>query len=88
MKGVGRGVAGIGAKWFAAMSGTVGYPLKGLEVDVQKLGRWRRGDVVREARLLQGEQEYLECVDKVEKREIVERWMALTGIEGRVVGGG
>ena len=55
------------------MSGSVGYSLKGLDVQISKAFNGKSMDVVRAARLTQGEQEYVDATDAM-KDEIVERW--------------
>ena len=56
----------------------MGYPLKGIDVEIQNLTRRKRGEPISEARILQGEQEYLDATEE-EKMEIVQRWMELVG---------
>ena len=60
------------------MCAPVGYPLQGVDVEIQKLvaGR-RKAGPVETARLLQGEREYLESSQE-ERKEVIRRW-ALQG---------
>ena len=55
------------------MSGTVGYSLKGVDVEVSNLLAGSSKGVVERARMSQGEREYLD-LDEQEKRDVVERW--------------
>jgi hypothetical protein len=56
-----------------AMSGSVGYSLKGLDVEISKAFNGKSRDVVWTARISQGEQEYSEASDAM-KKEIVRQW--------------
>jgi len=55
------------------MSGTVGYSLKGLDVEITRALRGLNQDAVVGARVAQGGWEFLEAREE-EKREIVEAW--------------
>jgi hypothetical protein len=57
----------------AAMNGTVGYSLKGVEVEITKALRGLNGDPIVSARVAQGEWEFLEASEE-EKREVVAGW--------------
>ena len=78
VKGVGKGVVGLPVKFFAAASGIVGYPLKG--VDVAITNAVKRPDAglkaIRHARMLQGEIEYLDMSDE-ERQGVVDWWASL-----------
>ena len=56
-----------------AMSGSVGYSLKGLDVEISKIFSGRGSDVVQAARIAQGEQEYSEATEAM-KNEIIKQW--------------
>jgi hypothetical protein len=57
----------------AAMSGTVGYSLKGLDMEIAKAFGRGHSNAIMVARLAQGEQEYSEASDAA-KKEIIEQW--------------
>jgi hypothetical protein len=59
----------------AAMSGTVGYSLKGVDVAISNASGSRKCNPVVAARLAQGEQECLEASDAT-KKDIIQRWQA------------
>jgi hypothetical protein len=75
VKGVGKGIVGLPVKFFAAASGIVGYPLKGIDVAITNAVK--RSDAglkaVRHARMLQGEIEYLGMSDE-ERQGVVDWW--------------
>jgi hypothetical protein len=78
VKGVGKGVVGLPVKFFAAASGIVGYPLKGVDVSISHAVKWHDAGLtaVRHARMLQGEILYLDM--SVEKRQgVIEWWESL-----------
>lgn len=60
------------------MSSIVGYPLKGIDVAITKGASEKILSPVIYARVAQGELEYQEASEE-EKREIVDRWVALAG---------
>lgn len=64
------------------MSGSVGYSLKGLDVEISKAFNGKSMDVVRAARIAQGEQEYLDATHAT-REEIVKQWHLRTGSGGR-----
>ena len=62
------------------MSSIVGYPLKGIDVAITKGASEKILSPVIYARMAQGELEYQEASEE-EKREIVNRWVALIGVK-------
>ena len=62
------------------MSSIVGYPLKGIDVAITKGACEKMLSPVIYARMAQGELEYQEASEE-EKREIVNRWVALIGVK-------
>lgn len=60
------------------MSSIVGYPLKGIDVALTKGASEKILSPVLHARVLQGELEH-QAASEEEKREIVDRWVALIG---------
>jgi hypothetical protein len=55
------------------MSGTFGYSLKGLDMEISKAFGGGNSNAIMVARLAQGEQEYLKASDAT-KKEIIEQW--------------
>ena len=64
--------------WYVGMSSIVGYPLKGIDVAITKGASEKILSPVMNARVVQGELEY-QAASEEEKREIVDRWVALIG---------
>lgn len=60
------------------MGAIVGYPLKGIDVAITKGASEKILSPVISARVAQGELEY-QGASEEEKREIVDRWVALMG---------
>lgn len=60
------------------MSSIVGYPLKGIDVAITKGASEKILSPVVSARVAQGELEY-QAASEEEKRDIVDRWVALVG---------
>lgn len=78
VKGTGRGVLGLGTKFFAAACGVVGYPLAGIDAEVT---RAFRGDLsgekaIRRSRMVQGEVEWAEMGAEM-RVDAVKRWKDL-----------
>lgn len=60
------------------MSSIVGYPLKGIDVAITRGASEKILSPVIHARVAQGELEY-QGASEEEKREVVDRWVALVG---------
>ncbi|MCJ1472120.1 hypothetical protein MMC13_000767 [Lambiella insularis] len=74
VKGMGKGVLGLPVKFYAAASGIVGYPLKGIDVGITNALRGDRGvQAIRQARIVQGEAEWFAC-SAGEKSMVMKRW--------------
>jgi hypothetical protein len=58
------------------MNGIVGYPLKGIDVEITNAFREDQGKLIVSARMAQGEREALDANEE-EKGAIVERWHAI-----------
>lgn len=57
-----------------AMSGLVGYPLKGIDAQITKSAKMKIFDPIVSARMAQGESQYPR-VSEEEKKDIIERWL-------------
>jgi hypothetical protein len=62
------------------MSGFVGYPLKGIDVEVTRAFKTDNTKSIKSSRIAQGEKEYLEASEE-ERRGVLERWYQLLAEE-------
>jgi hypothetical protein len=62
------------------MSGIVGYPLKGVDIEVTKAFKMDSTKSIKSSRIAQGEKEYLETSEE-ERRGVLERWYQLLAEE-------
>lgn len=75
--GTAKGVLGLPVKFYAAASGIVGYPLKGVDVEITEAIRGDRGmAAIRQSRTLQGELAWMQATDST-KETIIETWKSL-----------
>ncbi|KIW14656.1 hypothetical protein PV08_07440 [Exophiala spinifera] len=76
--GTAKGILGLPIKWYAAASGIVGYPLKGIDVEVTEALRGDRGmKAIRQSRVQQGELAWIQASDST-KDAVIETWKSLT----------
>jgi hypothetical protein len=62
------------------MSGFVGYPLKGIDVEVTRAFKTDNTKSIKSSRIVQGEKEYLEASEE-ERSGVLERWYQLLAEE-------
>jgi hypothetical protein len=62
------------------MSGIIGYPLKGVDIEVTKAFKKDSTKSIKSSRIAQGEKEYLEANEE-ERRAVLERWYQLLAEE-------
>ncbi|KAJ9604863.1 hypothetical protein H2200_010978 [Cladophialophora chaetospira] len=73
LKGFGKGIGGFATKPSAALIGVLGYTMKGVHKEVQKLYRGNVQNYVVASRTAQGYEEWLQSSD-AEKQEVIDRW--------------
>lgn len=73
MKGVGKGIGGFISKPTAGLLGILGYTMKGVHKEVQKLFGGNVQDYIIASRTTQGYEEWLRSSD-AEKEDVVARW--------------
>ncbi|KAJ9635308.1 hypothetical protein H2204_005869 [Knufia peltigerae] len=72
-KGIGKGLGGFAAKPFAGFSGLMGYTMKGVQKEVQKLFRGNVQNYIVASRMAQGYEEWLQS-SEMEKEDVLVRW--------------
>ena len=75
-KGFGKGIGGLVAKPSAAAFGILGYTMKGIHKEVQKISGSGVQTYIMASRLAQGEEEWRESSD-AEKEEVIAGWKVL-----------
>lgn len=73
LKGFGKGIGGLAAKPGGAFIGVVGYTLKGVHKEVQKLIGSNVHDYIVGSRAVQGHQDWLQS-SEAEREDVIERW--------------
>ncbi|KAF1935817.1 UDP-Glycosyltransferase/glycogen phosphorylase [Clathrospora elynae] len=72
-KGIGKGIGGMATKPSAALMGIVGYTMKGVHKEVQKLFGSNVQNYIVASRVGQGYEEWLQSSD-AEKQDVIVRW--------------
>ncbi|OAR05797.1 hypothetical protein LLEC1_04639 [Akanthomyces lecanii] len=73
LKGIGKGTAGFIAKPLAGLCGVLGYTMKGVHKEVQRMFGSNVQSYIVASRTAQGYEEWLQSSD-AEKQEVVARW--------------
>jgi UDP:flavonoid glycosyltransferase YjiC (YdhE family) len=73
VKGIGKGLGGFVTKPFGAISGILGYTMKGVHKEVQKLFGSSVQNYIITSRVAQGYEEWLQSSD-AEKQDVIFRW--------------
>lgn len=73
VKGIGKGMAGFIAKPTAGACGVLGYTMKGVHKEVQKLFGTNAQSYIVASRTAQGYEEWLQSSD-AEKQDVIDRW--------------
>ena len=73
LKGIGKGTAGFIAKPLAGLCGVLGYTMKGVHKEVQRLFGTNVQSYIVASRTAQGYEEWLQSSD-AEKQEVIARW--------------
>ncbi len=73
LKGIGKGTAGFIAKPLAGLCGVLGYSMKGVHKEVQKLFGTNVQSYIVASRTAQGYEEWLQS-SNAEKQEVIARW--------------
>jgi hypothetical protein len=76
LKGIGKGMGGFVAKGLAANMGVLGYTMKGVHKEVQKLFGSNVQNCIATSRVAQGYEEWLESTDQ-EKQDVIDGWTTI-----------